>query len=187
MSGNKGINPDLEKKVLKGQASMIDVLLLGTFISILLIYSFYTTSSFALSSKVEETAYSEAAAFTLVNYKNSSYGAFNNSANITFGEAINLYLCKSPLIAEGDLNSTGRYAMDKIAGDRYSYIVYGFANLTDGTARSFTIWNTQPDVCSESITVYSFDLKLVCKTTEYSKIIFGLWPKSKTLPRKDQC
>ena len=173
-------------KEVQGQASMIDVLLLGTFISILLVYSFYTTSSFNLSSKVGETAYTEATAFTLLNYRNSTYGTFNNSANLTFGEAVNLYFCKS-LITEQDLNNTGKYVMDKIAGDKYNYIAYGFVNSTDGTPKSFVIWNTQPDVCADSITVYSFDLKLICNTTEYSKLIFGLWPKWKTLPRKNQC
>ncbi len=172
-------------KGLKAQASMIDVLLLGTFISILLVYSFYTSSTFTLSSKVKETAYAEAAAFTLVNYRNSSYGSFNNSANFTFGETLNLYFCGS-LINEQDVNRTGRYVMNKIA-DQYSYIVYGFANLTDSTAKSLVIWNTQPDVCAESITVYTFDLKLTCNTTDYSKLIIGLWPKWKTLPRKNQC
>ncbi|HLD41891.1 MAG TPA: hypothetical protein VJB06_02560 [archaeon] len=187
MSGNRFTKQKTVDRRLKGQASMIDVLLLVTFISILLVYSFYTSSSFTLSSKVEETAYAEASAFTLLNYKNSSYGAFNNSANLTFGNALTMYLCNSPLIAETDINSTGKYAMDRIAGERYSYIVYGFTNLTDNTIKGFGLWNTQPDVCSDSITVYSFDLRLTCKTTEYSKVIFGVWPKTKTLPRKNQC
>lgn len=183
MSGNKGFISSIFRKGLKGQAALIDVVLLGMFISILLVFSLYTSTISNHSDRLE-VSYAESMMFSLMNYRNGSYGTFNNTGNMDFAEALQVYFC-GPDIQEADLNGTARHLLDRMA-PLYNYIFFASASAQDGK-KQLWVWNSQPDVCASSITLTRFNLSLVCGTSDYFKPQLGIWPKWRDIPPKSSC
>ena len=173
-------------KSLKAQAALVDIVLLGTFISILLVYSFYSSNFSSNYKNTEEASYAESMMFSLMEYRNSTYGAFNNSGNMSFSEALGVYFCRAGL-DETDLNGTVKYLLDRTASPLYNYIFYSSAVGQSGPQKQVWVWNSQSDVCASSITLTTFNLSLVCSTTDYFKPELGIWPKSKIIPPKSAC
>ena len=177
---------DTVQKTLCGQASMIDLLILGLFISILLVVGMYSPTFFSAQTNREEANYAESMMLSFMNYRNSTYGSFNNTGNMSIAEAINLYMCKS-LISEADINITSKYLLDSLVKPSYNYIFFTSANMTGGPYKSLWVWNSQSDVCTSSITLSSFNLTLACPTDDSVRPLIGIWPKWKVLPPKSGC
>ena len=116
-------------KGLKGQASLIDVVLLGMFISIVLVYTIYQSTFSQGQKNIQENSYAQSMFFSLMEYRNSTYGGFNNTGNMSFGEALDFYLCGKG-ISESDLNATAKYILDRSSSPLYNYIFYSSAITT---------------------------------------------------------
>src|SRR3989344_754203 len=140
---------------------MIDVLLLGLFVSIVLIGGTFFVGGEQLRAQQgrSDSIYAQTQLITLLNYRNDGWN------NATAGAMIDDAVCKPMInktpdcsydyaneneanywILQNTLNLTGRAD--------YNYIFYALSNavnITDGTLYNFTICNKQLTVCPKNI------------------------------------
>lgn len=168
-----------------GQASLIDILLLGLFISIVLVLSMYFGNEhvkFQVSR--EDSSYASAMLQGAMSYKNSTYGSYQNDMNLSVAELINLFFCTNK-ISEQDMNETLGEILNSTVRPGYNYILYT-SGITSGQ-RTVWVWNRQPDVCASYILVKEFNLVPSCYVIGYQAPILGIWPSWKEIPRKSAC
>ncbi len=179
----------------KGQATMIDLLMLGLMISILLVSTIYFGSEAGRAQTArEDSVYAQSMMNALMNYNSTTYGAtpptYDNSANLPFAEALNLYFCKGGSLGTA-LPETAQIFLDKTIKPGYDYI---FVAQCGG--KTIYVWNKQSDVCADYITLSVFDFKLSCdinlkckgedkdgnEITIYQQPKIGIWPDWKEIP-----
>jgi hypothetical protein len=170
----------------KGQASLIDILMLGMFISVLLVMSVYFGNEhIRFQVAREDSSYASAMLQSAMSYRNSTYGSYQNTMNLSLAEAINLMLCTNK-ISEQDINSTLRKVLNMTVRPDYNYILYSYG-VGPVSPRMIWVWNNQPDVCARYILVKEFSLEPSCVVTDYQPPILGIWPSWKEIPRLDAC
>ena len=166
----------------KAQASLIDILLLGFFISIALVLGMYTGEQHIQAEITkEESRYAQSMLLAAMNYRNSTYGSYNNVYNLSLAEALDLYYCRGQ-VTEDDLNTTLKHLLDKLIKPGYNYIFY--SRISTPVHKSIKVWKGQPDVEAGYIPIKTFDLKLSCDVGDYYPPMLGIWPEWKKLPRK---
>jgi hypothetical protein len=170
----------------KGQASLLDILVLGLFISIVVVMGLYIGNTAAQSQITrEEAGYSLTQINTLMKYVPQNFGAVPNTNSWTMADAINQYFCNNA-IGQTDLQTTIGDALNKTVRPGYNYIFYTYAATDMGTQYLWT-WNKQSDVCAEYIPVVAFNMTVACPYTQYQKPLLGIWPEWKKLPPKANC
>lgn len=161
----------------KAQVSFIDVLLLGLFISLVLILGFTVGRNYMTSFVTkEESTYAKSMLVSLMNYRNTTYGDYNNTAGLTTAEAINLYFCTGK-IGSRDLNESIKALLDDLVKPNYNYIFY-----TYGQSRQVWVWKGQKELCASYIPLRTFNLKLTCDIIDYKPPMLGIWPEWKDIP-----
>jgi hypothetical protein len=169
----------------KGQASMMDILLLGLFVSILIILSVYFGNEhIRFQVAREDSSYVSSMLQSTMSYTNSTYGSYQNNLNLSVAEAINLFLCTNKISEQGMNETLGR-VLNSTVRPGYNYIFY--TSGVTSTQRMAWVWNSQPDVCARYILVKEFDLVPSCNVAGYQPPILGIWPSWKPIPRKSAC
>ena len=170
----------------KGQATLIDILLLGMFISAILVLSLYFGNEHVKFQVArEDSSYAAAMLQSLMDYRNTTYGSFSNDMNLSVAEAINLFLCTNK-ISERDINETLGSVLNSTVRPGYNYIFYAYGSRS-GSSRVAWVWNRQADVCASYILVKEFSLEPSCRLDDYQAPILGIWPSWKNIPRKAAC
>ena len=160
----------------RGQASLIDVLILGFSISIALILGIYMGEGHIQAEITkEEAGYTQSMLLAAMNYKADAYGSYSNVYGITLAEAIDLFAC-TDMISETDLEAGLKYIFDKTVKPDYSYIFYFVSG-----SKVLHVYNKQEEVCARYIPIKTFDLKLSCEGN-YTLPTLGIWPDWKDLP-----
>jgi hypothetical protein len=160
----------------KGTASLLDVLFLGLFISLLLVVSTYFGNDMYRAEVVrEEVLYTDSVLVSLVNYRNSSFGDFVGVSNLSVGEAIDMFYCDDGM-SQYNLNKTIGWFLETSVKDNYDYIFW----MSDDDGIGIHLWRGQATVCASHITVKSFDHKLSCGDSV--PIMINIWPEWKEIP-----
>jgi hypothetical protein len=182
---------------MRGQASMIDILLLGLFISIVLVGGsvFIGQEELRAQKGREEAVYAQAQLISAMNYRIND-AVWNNR---TAAEMINGRLCNRSIRTVGatscSLDDPFYVAMQKMANrtgrTNYNYIFYADAMYND-TDKSeivhlgnFTVCNLQPTVCGKHLpAIATVTVPYVCPDGTYVEVLYmnGLWPDWQTLP-----
>lgn len=170
---------------MKGQASMIDILLLGLFISIVLVGGsvFIGKEELRAQRGREEAVYAQAQLISALNYR---MAAWNNR---TASEMIGAKFCDKTIKTVSEtscalndpfylemhrmLNRTGR--------TNYNYIFYAESSGN----QTFTVCNRQPTVCAKHIpAIATTQMTVVCPDGKQLGIMYmhGLWPDWQTMP-----
>jgi hypothetical protein len=172
---------------MKGQASMIDILLLGLFISIVLVGGSVFIGTEELRAQVgrEEAVYAQAQLVSAMNYR------INDAvwSNRTVSEMLAAKFCDNTIITVSEdscalddpfyvqmqtmLNRTGR--------TNYNYIFYAETS----TNLTFTACNHQPTVCAKHLpAIATTEMTVVCPDGQQLgvKYMNGIWPDSMVLP-----
>ena len=166
----------------KGQVGLIDVLLLGFFISVSLILGMYMGEGQVQAEITkEEAGYAQSMLLAVMNYKNSTYGSYSNIHNLSLAEAIDLYACTGKISRE-DLESTLKYLLGRMVKSGYNYIFYFY--VVGYGEKELWVYNKQKKVCAKYIPLKTFDLKLSCNTYNYTLPKLGIWPEWKELPEE---
>ena len=160
--------------------------MLGLFISVLLVLSVYMGNEhIRFQIAREDSAYASAMLQSAMSYRNSTYGSYRNTMNLSLAEAINLMLCTNK-ISEQDINETLREVLDRTVRPGHNYILYSYG-VVSGSPRMIWVWNSQPDVCARYILVKEFGLEPSCQVNDYQPPILGVWPSWKSIPRRSAC
>ncbi len=174
---------------LKGQASMIDVLLLGLFISIVLIGGTFFVGGEQLRAQQgrSDSIYAQTQLITLLNYRNASWN--NATAAAMIDDAVcNLLINETPECSY-DYNNENFYwtlqnTLNLTKRADYNYIFYVITNVV-GQQNNFTICNKQLSVCPKNIqparTQHSANCSGTIVTVDYA---LGIWPAWQELPEK---
>jgi len=170
----------------KGQASMVDIIMLGLLISVLLVSSiFFSTAQNRAQTSREDSSYAQSMLNALMNYNISVYGTsttYQNSAWLSFSQALNLYFCNGGTPLANSLNETAGDFLNRTIKPGYDYI---FIAQKSGK-RAIYQWNKQYDVCMDYITLSVFDLKLSCGSFDRGSgewpPTLGIWPDWKDVP-----
>ncbi|MEM5814287.1 MAG: hypothetical protein QXD77_00530 [Candidatus Aenigmatarchaeota archaeon] len=170
---------------MKGQASMIDILLLGLFISIVLVGGsvFIGKEELRAQRGREEAVYAQAQLITAMNYRLADWN------NRTASEMIGAKFCDGSIRTVGEtscaLNDPFYLEMQKMLNrtgrTNYNYIFY--AESSGG--RSFTVCNLQPTVCAKHIpAIATVTVPYVCPDGKQIAVMYmhGLWPDWQVLP-----
>ncbi len=170
----------------KAQASLIDILMLAMFISAILVLSMYFGNEHVKSQIArEDSSYAAAMLQSAMDYRNSTYGSYQNDLNLTVAEAINLFFCTNK-INEQDINETRRGVLNSTVRPGYNYIFYTYG-ISSGSGKIAWVWNNQADVCARYILVKEFTLEPSCKVNSYQPPLLGMWPSWKSIPEKSAC
>jgi len=174
---------------MKGQASMIDILLLGLFISIVLVGGsvFIGTEELRAQYGREEAVYAQAQLISALNYRSADWG------NRTAAEAVNMGFCSRNLTTVSNvscsLNDPFYLNMQKMLNRTgrtdYNYIFYAEAHDQNGTIGTFTVCNRQPTVCAKHIpAIGTVTMNVPCPDSNYVAVTYmnGIWPSWQALP-----
>jgi hypothetical protein len=169
--------------MLKGQASMIDILLLAVFITIVLVGS----SAFAGSEQQraeqarEEAGYAQAQLITTLEYQDP---AWNNQ---TTAQRLNYMFCTNGLPSPpsscapvAPVQLTLQNILNKTARSGYNYIFYA-----ESVPLNFTICDRQISVCSKNLPSIAHTQHEVVCPDGYGKLVdyyVGIWPAWQDLP-----
>ncbi|MBI4015597.1 MAG: hypothetical protein HY362_02680 [Candidatus Aenigmarchaeota archaeon] len=189
----------------KGQASMIDILILTLIVSALFVFVYVlpNAADTALESR-GEAAYNRAVLSSLLNWTNATYGpyynAFNNKAGVSFGQAADLYFCCNKGDAcfgklgpkekdvEERLEVSAADFLNKTARNEFYYILFTDFTNPAGKQRQLIAYNNQSDVCSSSLIVTSFNLNLTCSTSDKPLAFqYAQWRIGKDVKRAADC
>ncbi|MFQ5647626.1 MAG: hypothetical protein ACE5FW_00130 [Candidatus Aenigmatarchaeota archaeon] len=161
----------------KGQASLIDVLLLGFFISIALVLGIFIGEGHVQAEVTrEESGYAQSMLLAAMNYRAPQYGGYSNAHNLSLAEAIDLHACRG-IPPKPDLRSALGTFFNKTVKPGYSYIFYFRAGN-----KTLHVWNRQENVSAGYLPLKTFDLIPTCPTNEYTPPTLGIWPGWKELP-----
>lgn len=174
---------------MKGQASMIDILLLALFISIVLIGSsvFIGKEELRAQRGREEAVFAQTQLVTTLNYRLDSWD------NRTAAEMINTKFCERSMTT---VNSTSCSLSDQFylemqkmtnrtGRTSYNYIFFAEAINSTKTIGNFTVCNHQPTVCAKHIpAIATTEMVIPCPSGEYVQIFYmhGIWPDWLELP-----
>jgi len=181
---------------MRGQASMIDILLLGLFISIVLVGSsvFIGKEELRAQKGREEAVFAQAQFITALGYRGDGW------SNMTAAEALNLKFCDRTIkTVEGVSCSANdqfygemQAMLNRTGRTDYSYIFYAEAKNASESAdgyvlsvRNLTVCNRQPTVCAKHIPAIATSTMLIlCPTGETIRVFYlhGIWPGWQTLP-----
>lgn len=166
----------------RGQASLMDILLLGFSISLVGVFSL-TSGNSRLSSHImqEESAYTDSMLKALMAYTNETYGDYQNPGNLTLAQALDLWYCgPGDSSLEDGLNRTIRYLLDRLAKPGYNYIFY--TGISSSGPRQLLVYNRQPSVEMDRMALRSFSLAPTCGCQEFFPPTLGIWPGWRNLP-----
>jgi hypothetical protein len=176
---------------------MIDILLLGLFISIVLVGGsvFIGQEELRAQKSREEAVYAQAQLISGMGYR------LNDSvwSNRTASEMIGAKFCDGSIrtveAASCSLNDTFYLDMQKMMNrtgrTSYNYIFYADAEYNDTVKNeivhigNFTVCNLQPTVCAKHIpAIATTTVPYVCPDGRYIEVYYmnGLWPDWQTLP-----
>lgn len=168
----------------KGQASLIDILVLGMFISLTLILSNYIGEEQVKTEIVrEEAIYIQSALQSALNYKSDSYGEYQNTADFRVREAMDIVFCNETTSNYQKLykgvNETIKDYLNKSIKTGYNYIF--FASTDE---KQLYVYNSQSTVCIDYVPVATLDMELSCgKNWLNDQLpILGMWPSWKNVP-----
>ena len=178
----------------KGQASMIDVLLLGLFISIVLIGGTLFVGGEQLRAQQgrSDSIYAQTQLITLLNYRNDSWNNATAAAMIADAVCRNITIKETPN-CDYDYNDDNFYwTLQNVLNltDRtdYNYIFYVLSNVIDssGAPRNFTICNKQLTVCPKNIQPATTRHNITACGIENGTVDYalGIWPAWQELPEK---
>ncbi|MEM7813421.1 MAG: hypothetical protein QW548_00800 [Candidatus Aenigmatarchaeota archaeon] len=172
-----------ELKGIAGQATFVDAIILGLFISLLLALSIAMgTQPIQAQTAREEAFYANTMLLSAMRWENATYGGFDNSnLSMSVAEAVNLYFCTT-FISASDVEAAIGYIMNSTIRPGMDYIFYA-----EGNSKTLWVWNSQPDVCAKAITLVTFDLKPTCPVANWTAPMLGIWPHWKALPPKSAC
>ena len=176
---------------------MIDILLLGLFISIVLVGStvFIGQEELRAQRGREEAVYSQAQLVAGMNYRLSG----GDWKNLSASEMINYRFCNGTTVTVGPTNCSSNDAfyidmqkmLNRTGRTGYNYIFYAEAaynNTTSGTMvslGSYTVCNLQPTACAKHIpAIATTDMSILCPQGTWIGIHYlnGLWPDWMVLP-----
>jgi len=172
--------------VSKGAASLVDILLLGLFISILLVVSIYFGGdSYQMEVSREEVLYSDTTLMSLMGYRNESFWGYDKIPNATVGDLFEIYYCgdDGSRIYQNQLNETVKWFLDLAVPVNYKYV---FWSKDTESERGIHVWRGQKDVCASHITVKSFDYKVSCRE-DMIPVTMYIWPGWKEIKTKEEC
>jgi hypothetical protein len=160
----------------KGSASLLDVLFLGLFISLLLVVGSYFGNDMYRAEVVrEEVLYTDSVLISLMNYRNDSIGDFDKITNLSIAEAIDMFYCEGD-VSQYNLNKTIDWFLEISVKKNYNYIFW----MSNDDGRGVHLWRGQATVCASHITVKSFDHKLSCDDSV--PVMINIWPEWKEIP-----
>ena len=172
----------LGNKKLKGQASMIDILMLGLAISILMVSTIYFgDAERRAQAGREDAAYAQSMMNALMMYKADKYGSYpaSGTTSLNFSEALNKYLCSGPSPTGDDLKEAASSFLGKTIKPGYNYIFISQRQVSPTLARIVHAWNKQESACLTSIPLTVFDVKLSCGdyNVDPGPPLLGIWPE----------
>src|SRR3989344_8970832 len=167
---------------------MIDVLLLGLFISIVLIGGTFFVGGEQLRAQQgrSDSIYAQTQLITLLNYRSASWN--NATAAAMIDDAVCKAMMNKTPDCSYDYNNDGKETNYWILQNTlnltnradYNYIFYALSNAvnpSDGTLYNFTICNRQLTVCPKNIqsatTRHTVDCSGTSVTVDYA---LGIWP-----------
>jgi len=168
---------------------MVDVLLLGLFITIILIVGTQFIGSEELRAQQgrEDTLYTQTQLITLLNYRSDDWN------NATAAAMIDDVVCNNISLVETsscsyDYNSNNFYwtlqnVLNLTDRSDYNYILYVSSNAFDNTTgafRNFTICNKQMSVCQKNIQPAT--THHTCSNGVAVDYALGIWPAWQELP-----
>lgn len=166
-----------------GQASMIDILLLGLFISFVLIGGtvYIGSEELRAQSGREEAAYTQGMLITTLSWRNASL------SNMTASEIIEACFCGIEQQPFNDTRESIEYVINMTKRDAYNYIFYVESknNTCAGLNNSISIYDKQESVCAKHLpSIAHSEHVFYCpdglpKKAEY---YMGIWPEWKDLP-----
>ena len=166
----------------RGQASLLDILLLGFSISLVTALGWTSGNGHLVSHVIqEESGYADSMLRAVMGYRNQTFGGYLNEGNLTLAQALNLWYCTGRPELEEGLGETFRYLLDRMVKPGYRYIFYTGINRT-GYAGALTAWNSQPTVETDRLALKSFNLTPSCPCLEYFPPTLGIWPGWRNLP-----
>lgn len=171
----------------KGQASMIDILMLGLAISVLMVSTIYFgDAERRAQAGREDSAYAQSMMNALMKYNSEAYGTYSNTAGLTFSEALSKYLCYGPNPTSDDMKETASSFLNKTIKPGYNYIFISQRQIP-ATTRQVLAWNKQESACLTSIPLTVFDLKLSCGdyNVDPGPPLLGIWPEWQKVLLKD--
>ena len=189
----------------KGQASMIDILILTLIVSVLFVYAYVLPNAADITlEKRGEAAYNRAVLSSLLNWTNATYGpyynAFNNKAGMSFGQAADLYFCcnsgdscykklgPSDKDMEELLEVSAADFLNKTARNEFYYILFVDYVYDVDRHRQLLAFNNQSDICSSSLIVASFNLNVTCSTPDKPLAFqYAQWRIGKEVKRAADC
>jgi len=164
----------------KGQAILMDVLMIGLFISIILILGSYFGREFYNTQNIhEDSFYSQTVLLSLIKYENESYFGYESSG-MNIAEIFDIFYCQTnQRISQAQLNQTIKWFLDLTLED-YNYIFW--TRSETGKYHDSTgihVWKGQSAVCAKQITVKNFDMNLSCGE---APLTLSIWDKFKEIP-----
>ncbi|MEM5819890.1 MAG: hypothetical protein QXO19_03285 [Candidatus Aenigmatarchaeota archaeon] len=162
----------------KGQASMIDILILSTAISFILIYGTYFNSQAEVSiqSQSFDSIYSQALLNNIINYRIN----YKDISNISISELSGFYFCGFGF-SRNEINNIIKNLIDKEIPSNYAYIYFSYSG---NELNNLTAYNYQPTVCGKQIPISTFKYLFYCPEKGEIEIIvqLGIWPSWKKYP-----
>lgn len=167
----------------KAQASLIDVVILGTAISFVLIAGTYLHSQQEIAAQNNKfySMYSQAMLNNIMMFRTDFASPSGLIRNASIAQLIVLHFCDNSLVDGNSLasfinNSIIRYEAPK----GYNYIFY-----TTNGAKELIAYNKQARVCGTHIPLAVSDITINCPATTSAmniKYYFGMWPEWKKYP-----
>jgi len=167
-----------------GQASMIDILLLGLFISFVLIGGglFIGQEELRAQSGKEEAVYAQGMLLTALQWRNATL------SNMTGAELIEACFCGIEQEPFNKTMKTMEYVANGTNRDGYNYIFYVEAkNATcGGHNETLSIYDKQATVCAKHLPSIAHSTNVVYCPSDGRRVVLdyymGIWPAFKELP-----
>ncbi len=190
----------------KGQASMIDLLILAVIVSALFVFVYVLPNAADTTlEKRGNAAYNRALLSSLLNFTNATYGppnnVFENKAGMSFANAADPYFCCKDAACFSELMTgltekkmkeqlevSAADFLNKTARTEFYYILFSDFTNPEGKRRQLLAFNNQSDVCSSSLIVTSFNLNVTCSTPDKPLAFqYAQWRVGKEVLRKADC
>ncbi|MEM5804233.1 MAG: hypothetical protein QXU82_00035 [Candidatus Aenigmatarchaeota archaeon] len=167
-----------------GQASMIDILLLGLFISFVLIGGavFIGQEELRAQSGKEEAVYAQGMLITALQWRNATL------SNMTGSELIEACFCGDERQPFNGTMKAMEQVMNWTNRDGYNYIFYVEAkNATcGGRNETLSIYDRQATICAKHLPSIAHSTHMIFCPSDGKRVVLeyymGIWPSWKDLP-----
>ena len=170
----------------KGQASLMDIVMLATAISIVVVIGTFFNSQQQINTEQarEWSVYSQASFTTASKYRGDFSSVIKDMRDVSLSETVLFWFCEqSSNQSSIEKSAVARDIFDPIIPENYLFIYYA-EDSVKRDALSININNGQQAVCAKEIPLVSQEVSYICPSGQVQgvKFLFGMWPKWKKYP-----